>query len=69
MTRDDPQHSALAATGFRPAYLPEAARAANHGALLRTQHQRDLELTIRPVLEMPVNHSREYWRLEEPHRI
>src|SRR5471032_1882986 len=66
---DDPQPASLAATGLRPAHLPEAARAGNYGALLRPQDQGDLELTIRLVVEMPSERSREYGRLNEPHRM
>jgi len=66
MTRNPPR---FATTGPRPAHLPEATRAAHHGPLLRTQHQRDLELTIRLVIEMTLERGCKYWRLDEPHRI
>src|SRR5436190_13572033 len=36
---DDPQPASLADTGLRPAHFPEAARARNYRALLRSQHQ------------------------------
>jgi hypothetical protein len=66
MTRNS---AALATTGHRPAHLPQATRTANQRTLLRPQHQRYLELTIRLVIEMPSERGRENWRLDEPHRI
>jgi hypothetical protein len=61
------RNPSLAGTSHCPAHLPKAPRAANDRTLLRPQHQRDLELTIRFVVERASERSRKHRRLDEPH--
>src|SRR5450756_1833421 len=65
---EGPQPPALASTGGRPPDFAQTSGPLNDRPLLRAQHQRDLQLAILFVVEMPPNRGREHGRFDEPHR-
>ena len=64
---DHPKPTALPHAAGSPPDLPETARALDDRPLLGPQHQRDLELPISFVVEVPSERGCEDVRLDEPH--
>src|SRR5204863_2479831 len=57
---DDPKSTAFSGAGLRPPDLAETAGTAHDRALFRPQHQRDLEMPIFFIIEMPLESGREH---------